>query len=66
MFLTILLEPNSAGQITSPSTTSYVPAGAAATILSCNASYATSVLLTLMLGLAFSNAAVIPARSDAL
>ena len=35
---TIPFEPNSAGQMQSPSTTSYVPAGAAATILSCSAS----------------------------
>ena len=56
---TMCLLPNSAGQMTSMRTTSYVPAGAAATILSCSASYATKSADTVMSGLAAWNAFVI-------
>ena len=56
---TMCLLPNSAGQMTSMRTTSYVPAGAAATILSCSASYATKSAETVMSGLAAWKAFVI-------
>src|SRR6266540_2137272 len=62
--VTIFLVPNSAGQITSMSTTSYVPAGAAVTILSWSASYATNSGFTLIFGLAAMKSAVIPLTSS--
>ena len=62
--VTMCLLPNSAGQITSISTTSNVPAGAAATILSCSASYATKDGSTVIFGYLLWKSAVIARMSS--